>query len=483
MVQKNPTSLLKTTSPDSPVDSILLNKALAALLKNHEKTAEQGDKSSLLGSDLPIQVQFNLMRVPEKSSSRPICIDIPHPLHRLVNDGTEDEIDGDGLEDVEVCLIVKDEAKPWVLDLIQKFPSHLSYIKKVLTLTSLRKKHSQYADRRELVRRYDLFLADDRILPMLGKALGKSFFQQKKQPVPIKLTRKEALPFAVKRCLRGTFMWVSAGTCLTIKAGNTAMPTQNLAANIEAIVKQAASHIPRKWGNIASISMKTSNSMALPIYNKTREDLEEIAELAQVNNEKKRELETQSQEEIQKEKKQKVEKASKSPLLKALKVLKTQEDKDSLSKSITDEKKKRKKKQAGTSTEEIVLAKSSQTKKTTAQSKEKERSAKTKKQKVVDTGAATSKSDTKSKIKDKKTVKDSKSTEKKEFVAARKFAGSKDGYVFYKGPEGVGYYIDIKPVVTHFEKVVSHRGRENNRGRSKSPGSKRRKSVSGRRKQ
>lgn len=217
MVQKNPTSLLKSTSPDAPVDSVLLNKALMALLKNHEKTAEQGDKSSLLGSDLPIQVQFNLLRIPEKASSRPICIDIPHPLHRLANDGSEDDIDGDGLEDVEVCLIVKDEAKPWVLDLIQKFPSHLSYIKKVLTLTSLRKKHSQYADRRELVRRYDLFLADDRILPMLGKALGKSFFQQKKQPVPIKLTRKEALPFAVKRCLRGTFMWVSAGTCLTIK--------------------------------------------------------------------------------------------------------------------------------------------------------------------------------------------------------------------------------------------------------------------------
>lgn len=252
------------------------------------------------------------------------------------------------------------------------------------------------------------------------------------------------------------------------RAGNTAMPTHNLAANIEAIVKNAASHIPRKWGNIASISMKTSNSIALPIYNKSREDLEEIAELAQVNNVKKRELETQSQEEIQKEKKQKLEKVSKSPLLKALKVLKTQEDKDSSSKSITDEKKKRKKKQAATTTEEIQPTKSSDKKKTP------------KKQKVVDTETATSESKTKTKTKDKKAAKDSKSTEKKEFIASRKFAGSKSGYAFYKGPEGVGYYIDIKPVVTHFEKVVSHKNRENNQGRSKSPGGKRRKSVSGR---
>ena len=206
----------------SPVDATLLNRAQAALIKYHEKTTEQGDKGSLLGSDLPVYVQFTLVRVPDKTSTRPICLDIPHPLHKLIKDDSddnddEDDIVDDGLEDVEVCLIVKDEAKPWVLDLIQKFPSHLSYIKKVLTITSLRKKYTQYKDRRELVGRYDLFLADDRILPMLGKALGKNFFQQKKQPVPIRLTRKEALPFAVKRCLSGTFMWVSAGTCLSIK--------------------------------------------------------------------------------------------------------------------------------------------------------------------------------------------------------------------------------------------------------------------------
>jgi len=522
MVQKTPTRLLTTTRSDAPVDSLLLRRALDALLKNHEKTVNQGDKSSLLGSDLPVQVQFSLVRVPEKPSSRPICLDIPHPLHRLIKDDADDcddvqeDVLDDGLDDVEVCLIVKDEAKPWVLDLIQKFPSHLSYIKKVLTLTSLRTKHSQYADKRELVRRYDLFLADDRILPMLGKALGKSFYQQKKQPVPMKVTRKEALPFAVKRCLRGTFMWVSAGTCLSIKAGTTAMPMKNLAENIDAIVKNAASHIPRKWGNIASISMKTTHSVALPIYNKTREDLEEIAALAQINrleakDEKKREISHQSEEEIEKQmerKKQKTEMAAKSPMLKALKVLKSNDEneekkqtkqkkqkkqkKESVPnspqvkdlipeqvpksplvealksiKSKTSEKKKRKKKQPNSTAEEAQLTEAADIRK----EPEDKSIQSLKKQKVTDSGAATPKS---SKKKDISTPK-----EKQDFISSRKFKGSKAGYVFYKGSRGIGYYVDVKPVV-NFERIVgSNRGGDKSR-RSKSPGGKRRKSSGGR---
>jgi hypothetical protein len=37
--------------------------------------------------------------------------------------------------------------------------------------------------------------------------------------------------------------------------------------------------------------------------------------------------------------------------------------------------------------------------------------------------------------------------ETKEFVAMKKFKSSKKGYVFRMGAQGLGYYIDIKPVV------------------------------------
>ena len=193
------------------VDNSLVARAVDALLKYHKKTTD--DKLSLLGNDQPIQVQFTLLRTPEKSTSKPIRVLVPHPLFKLA-----DKEDGnDRVEEPEICLIVKEESKPWCLEMIEKFPEHMGCVKKVLGLQSLRKKHSQYQQRRELLHKYNVFMADDSILPMVGKAIGKEFFKAKKQPIPISLSRKEALPFAIQKGLSATYMTISKGNCIMIK--------------------------------------------------------------------------------------------------------------------------------------------------------------------------------------------------------------------------------------------------------------------------
>ncbi|KAL7526165.1 hypothetical protein ACHAXR_001356 [Thalassiosira sp. AJA248-18] len=199
------------------IDSQLSDRALRALLKHHESSSSS--ENELLGNDLDVQVQFSLVRIPGNASPKPIRIEIPHPLVKLSSGGDDamDDEDDDHLQDISACLIVKEESKPWVQELITRFPTQLGCIKKVLGLQSLRTKHKSFLQRRELLARFDVFLADDRILPMLTKALGGKFFEKKKQPVPVKLTRGEALPFAVERCLRSTFMYLSAGTCVTVK--------------------------------------------------------------------------------------------------------------------------------------------------------------------------------------------------------------------------------------------------------------------------
>jgi len=336
------------------VDSALLGKAVAALLKHHNEggAGEDSGKKALLGNDLPIHVHFTLERIPQQTSSKPHRVEIPHPLHKL---GGDDAMDvDDGLDEVEVCIIVKDDSKEYVQEMIENFPTYLSHIKKVLTLTSLRKKYTQYKDRRDLLKRYNFFMADDRILPMVGKALGKNFFQEKKQPIPIKITRKEALPYAVKKCLSSTFLWVSPGSCLSVKAGTTGMPMEHLVKNVAAICAKeggAVGHIPRRWSNITAINIKTSQSVALPVYNKTREELSEIAKLAKVDSlvvattaaagkkgtkdkKRARELETEKNSNdnddeaavVAEKKKHKKELAAKSPLVKALKKQKKKEE-------------------------------------------------------------------------------------------------------------------------------------------------------------
>lgn len=217
----------KSTQDESLIEPKLLNKAINALLKHHEsEMSKEGDKKQLLGNDQSIHVQFNLTKIPEQISARPIRIEIPHSMNKL-NKGQDDtsatafndddDDDNDGLDEAEVCLIVKDSSKEWVQTLISNFPKQMSYIKKVLSLTSLRKKYTQYQDRRTLCNTYTLFLVDDSILPMVGKLLGKSFFMKKKQPVPVKLSRKEALPFAIEKCVKSTFLVIGAGTCVSIK--------------------------------------------------------------------------------------------------------------------------------------------------------------------------------------------------------------------------------------------------------------------------
>ncbi len=46
-----------------------------------------------------------------------------------------------------------------------------------MSLDRLRREYKEFKDRRELLSQYDLFLCDDRILPMMTKALGKAFFK------------------------------------------------------------------------------------------------------------------------------------------------------------------------------------------------------------------------------------------------------------------------------------------------------------------
>ncbi len=212
------------SQPESPptggVDKQLTDRALLALLKHHESSASSGEnkKLQLLENDLDVQVQFSLARIPGNASPKPIRVDVPHSLVKVATSILDASDDGDvNLQDVEACIIVKEESKPWVQEMVVRFPKELGCIKKVLGLQSLRVKHKTYAQRRELLARFTLFFADDRILPMLTKALGGKFFEKKKQPIAVKLTRKEALPFAIQKSLSSTYMFLSAGTCVTVK--------------------------------------------------------------------------------------------------------------------------------------------------------------------------------------------------------------------------------------------------------------------------
>lgn len=143
-----------------------VSKAVCALLA-HEKrrqAAKRGEKDELFHSGQPLFVTIGLKTVPERKIAKPHKISLRHPLYAESENGT--------------CLIVKDTIKQDTKAFLEKHG--VTGISKVLSVEKLRKNYKEYEAKRQLSSSYDLFLADNRVLPLLPKLLGKHFFAKKK---------------------------------------------------------------------------------------------------------------------------------------------------------------------------------------------------------------------------------------------------------------------------------------------------------------
>lgn len=452
----------------------LIQSAVAALLLHHAKSTDP--TKDLLGNDTVVQVQLGLEVAPKQAHVKPIRLDIPYG-YRLI-----DADNGD--EPPQVCLIVQQDSKAWVKELLAQFPE-MNVVKKVLGLQSLRTKYGDFAQKRELLRSYNVFMADDSILPMLSKALGKIFFKAKQQPIPIPIARKSALPYHILKALKSTHLSYSTGTSITVVAGRTTMEPSQLVANIATLIPQAVSKLPRRWANIRSISLKTPSSMALPIYNKTPEELLEIARLANVTPAWTEPIspEDDKAEPPAKNSKSKAAllqvKREKSPLVRAL----TRERKHLRSEGATDPSKelesknssgdekpaksakKEKKVEQRTNPRQSGDTKDDLQEKPTAltdvvkvaeneERNTKRKQKRDKSQRTVEAEVRTPKevetedpTVVKKLKKSKSSSTDHVSEGRDPFLPSKSYNGSKAGYVFKKGPQGVGYYVDVKPVV------------------------------------
>ena len=150
-----------------------VSKAVKALLHHIDLKNQARKKQQLIEEAAVLSVIITLFKIPD-GTNKPYSLPIKHTLRQ------EDE--------TSVCIIVKDGSVKHVKDRLTDIPTGV--IIKVLGLSKLREKYHEHKTRRELCSKYDLFIADDRILPMLTKALGTVFFRKKKQPVPMRVMRK-----------------------------------------------------------------------------------------------------------------------------------------------------------------------------------------------------------------------------------------------------------------------------------------------------
>ena len=198
---------------------------------------------------------ISLKKIPEKrGKDKPIPLAIPHPLYSV--------------EETEICLLVKDhkgeghkESKAKVK--AEKIPG----IAKVIGVSKLKSKFESHEKKRQLCGSYDLFLADDRILPSLPKLLGKAFFKKKKQPIPVKLAGKDWAAQVRKAC-NCTYMHLT-GSSMTIRVAKASQSEDECIDNVLEVIQRASEKIPGKFKEIQSLYLKSLDSVSLPIFQRT----------------------------------------------------------------------------------------------------------------------------------------------------------------------------------------------------------------------
>lgn len=144
---------------------------------------------------------------------------------------------------------------------------------------------------------HDVFLADDRILTLLSKSMGKTFYSSaSKRPISVRLQatrskeekQKAALPSTkrekavddpksvispqaaakeIENALSMTTVNLSPSVTTSIRVGLSSHSSEQLVDNIKAVVSDMAErYVPRNWKGIQSIHIKGPNTMALPIW-------------------------------------------------------------------------------------------------------------------------------------------------------------------------------------------------------------------------
>jgi ribosome biogenesis protein UTP30 len=233
-----------------------VSRAVASLIKH---AAEQQAKAAgqLFEEDELIYVTLALKRSPHPAGPKkvkPLRLPLPHPLMTT--------------EGAEVALFVKDskgEGHKAAKARLAKFTAR-GGVNKVIGLSKLRTKYESHEAKRQLCGLFDIFLADERILPSLPKLIGKSFFRKRKTPIPVDITAA-SFPEQVKRAVeQSTFMAPPAGSCVTVRAARCGMGAAAAAENVLAVVAAAAARVPKKWANVQAVYVKTSESVALPVY-------------------------------------------------------------------------------------------------------------------------------------------------------------------------------------------------------------------------
>ncbi|XP_038676027.1 ribosomal L1 domain-containing protein 1 isoform X2 [Scyliorhinus canicula] len=243
------------------LDSEQVAKAVKALQAYVKKS--KNDTKLFLNEDENIMLNVTVWKIPNREQT--IRITLPHGIRS---------------ETMDVCLFTKDEPN-MTADQTERFykrllSKHGVNITQIIPYKSLKTEYKPFEAKRRLLNRFDLFLADDRIRRLLPSHLGKHFYKSKKVPLSVNLASKN-LAKDLNQRIQGTILPVNKkGSCYASRVAHTGMKMEEAVENVTAAVRVIAEKLPTQWKNVKILHLKTTTSVALPIYASGMQNLQEL---------------------------------------------------------------------------------------------------------------------------------------------------------------------------------------------------------------
>ena len=215
LATKDMTSQVKKNMSQKQVVS-----AVKALQKFFTAKAEGTKKNLLRDEDAYVHLTFTMQSVPVRPTPRPLQMSVPAPFN------TEGH-------DTRACLIVKDPE--------EHFRSQISSLNipcvaEVIGFDRLKRDFRQFQDKRQLLRDFDLFLADIRVYKMLPALLGKEFYQKKAYPCPIKVHDQKDLAATLNAATSSAYFTMGNGPNYSAKIGRISQDAKDIAKNSETVL-------------------------------------------------------------------------------------------------------------------------------------------------------------------------------------------------------------------------------------------------------
>jgi len=127
---------------------------------------------------------------------------------------------------------------------------------KVIDSDEINRLGANKRDCRKFINKYDFFLADTKLMPVVGKVLGQLLGPRGKMPTPVPFNAP--IESLLQRFRSSIKVRVRSSLSMSCKIGDETMSDEDLAANASTVISSVEKKLPTGDRNIKNILLKTT---------------------------------------------------------------------------------------------------------------------------------------------------------------------------------------------------------------------------------